>query len=95
MGIFTFDEQPELASTIKAELQRRGLEPDTDTEWEVHGPHGRDFPDPVYIGSARRKSEESTRLLVVIYPRAVYEIEDGNPSHWSDTHHLRRIPVHR
>src|SRR5262249_42576953 len=61
--------------------------PDTDAEWEVHGPHGADFNYQVYIGPARARDGATTRaksrrMTVVIYPRAVYEIEDGDESRW-------------
>jgi hypothetical protein len=96
MGFFLFEEQPRLAATVKAALRRRGLEPDATAEWEVHGPH-QDMNYEVYIGPACERGSNARYMTVVIYPRAVYEIEDGNESKWWDVYsrNLRRIPAMR
>jgi len=57
---------------IKKALTRRGLRPDLDDEWEIHGPH-QNMNYQVLIGGSYDKTEHY--FLVAIYPWAVYEIE--------------------
>ena len=74
---------------IKASLRRRGLKPDLDEEWEVHGPHP-DMDYQVYVGWAYNEALDEY-ICVAIYPRAVYEIDD--PDDWWKTDPENRIPV--
>jgi len=107
MGYFTLDTRLPYSRQITAALARRGLAPVADEEWIVHGPHGWDFPAPIFIGPARLKVGATARpfgwgqhqreALVVVYPHAVYEIEDGDDSTWwaSQSDNLSRIPTLR
>jgi hypothetical protein len=97
MGFLNFDVESWHLIHIKKILSRRGLQPDLNECWEIHGPHGPDFNYQVYVGYAFPKDgkcqgghrggncnlpwdkcENSTHIsyhCVVIYPKAVYEIE--------------------
>jgi len=94
---------------INKPLLRRGLVPDTDSEWEIHGPHSPDMNYVVYVGYAVPKNEKEecrscnltwkkckthkNYYCVVIYPRAVYEIDD--PMEWWKRRSEDRIPILR
>jgi hypothetical protein len=73
MGYLDLKEEKEILKFITGMLKRRGFKPDLESEWEVHGEHkGMDYQ--VYIGYAiDSKGEE---LLVVIYPKSVYWLDD-------------------
>jgi len=108
MGYLDFDYDKRSLSLISKVLSRRGLAPDLDESWEIHGPHqGMDYQ--VYVGYAvpkdkkqKCKSSECNLLwskckkhinfhCVVIYPKAVYEIDE--PSDWMNARTEDRIPV--
>jgi len=84
MGVLDVSEEKEIVRFITGSLARRGLKPDFNADWEVHGPHkGMEFQ--VYIGYTK------DGLCVAIYPRAVYEIDDS--SDWWKAYPDSRIPV--
>lgn len=62
MGSFEFGKQSPYGRRITAALRRRGLVPISDEEWIVHGPHGQDFPQPVFIGWARKRAPGDTAM---------------------------------
>jgi len=89
MGIINLDEDKEIVRYIRRSLARRGLKPDFEEDWEVHGPH-RDMNYQVYIGYA---GNDHWYGCVAIYPRAVYEID--RPSDWWRAYPENRIPTER
>jgi hypothetical protein len=80
MGYLDFNEErgKRHLKRIKSVLLRRGLEPDPESEWIIHGPHS--DMGIVYIGCVREK-DSGEKWLVTIYPRAVYVIDD--PDDWN------------
>lgn len=107
MGTLDFSTDTEILNSIKQRLRRRGLKPDLDGEWEVHGPH-QDMDYQVYIGFAEfipdkddvcicPKGSPLTNcpihgfVCVAIYPWAVYEIEE--PEKWWDVGPEDQIPI--
>lgn len=93
MGTLNFKVEPAHLQRITTALARRGLLPDTGSEWEVHGPHLPEMPYQVYVGTAREKTNQAEWLLVAIYPRGVYEIDD--PADWAWVTPDQRLPAHR
>lgn len=51
MGILNLKSEKHHRDRIKKALRRRGLELDTQEEWEIHGPH-QDMNYQVYVGGA-------------------------------------------
>jgi len=85
MGYLDLKEEKEILKFITGMLKRRGFKPDLENEWEVHGEHkGMNYK--AYIGYAMDSKSEG--ILVVVYPRSVYWIDDF--SHW-----WKREPDHR
>lgn len=101
MGILNPESEPYHMKAIKGVLNRRGLRPDLESEWEIHGPHGPELPFTVYVGYAYEETKKGAKCIcpgkkiqlvkcpahrryycLVIYPKAVYEIED--PSKWGE-----------
>ncbi len=75
MGVLNLHSEAYHHQKITAALRRRGMKPDTEEDWEVHGPH-ESFNYQVYVGYAISQDDPEESALVAIYPRAVYEIED-------------------
>lgn len=103
---FLLEDEEEIAKILTRRLKRRGLKPSNE-EWEVHGPHkdmnyevfigACDFiPEEgakciCPPGSAKANCPIHGFVLVAVYPRAVYEIEDE--SLWWDVYPEDKIPV--
>ena len=98
MGFLNFESQPYHMKVIERVLGRRGLKPDFESDWEIHGPH-QDMNYQVYVGYAKSKPEgkciwSSKKIIrtgcsvhdiihcVAIYPKSVYEIEE--PEKWGE-----------
>lgn len=52
MGIIDSENLKYHLRYISNALLRRGLMPDPESEWEIHGPHSPDMPYVVYVGHA-------------------------------------------
>lgn len=78
--------------TIKRRLARRGLEPDEDMDWEVHGPHPPNMNFQVYVGWAG-PTESTEEVCVAIYPWATYKIL--GPRQWFKVGGENRIYIDR
>jgi hypothetical protein len=94
MGKLNFAEEPQHLRKIAAALRRRGLVPDLQEEWEVHGPHeGMNFQ--VYVGYAVWKGYTDDTCLVAVSlhgpGRGVYELDSS--SDWYKSDPERKIPV--
>jgi len=103
MGTLNFEIDKRILNHIKSALKRRGLLMDPENEWEIHGPH-EDMNYQVCIGIAYERLDykipctcEQNNCLrhrdgfyVVIYPRAVYCIED--PDDWWKPKEEDKIP---
>ena len=78
---------------IQERLKKRGLEIVQKNEWEKHGPYFPEMDYEVFVGPATRGPWVS--LVVVVYPRAVYEIDD--PKWWNRPlgHEGERIKILR
>ena len=75
MGTLNFEDKDgrTFLRKIRPVLKKRGLEPDLEADWEVHGPHsGMNYQ--VLVGYCKDGT------CVAIYPRVVYEIDD--PDEW-------------
>lgn len=85
MGTLNLQEEPYHRNRIKKALKKRGLRMDMEYEWEIHGPH-QDMNYVVYVGYAYfdkwhpflhiPEKNRPDGIWVVIYPRAVYEIDE-------------------
>ncbi len=91
MGVLNFETEAYHRRKIATALQRRGMTPDLEEDWEIHGPHHPELPYQVYVGYAISKDDPSDCPLVAIYPRAVYEIEDR--SDWGKVTSENKIPI--
>src|SRR6266702_5407294 len=90
MGVLNFETEQYHLRRVTAALQRRGMIPDLEEDWEIHGPHeGMNFQ--VYVGYAISLADPQDTPCVAIYPKAVYEIED--PSAWGGVMPDQRIPI--
>ncbi len=78
LNLETDDDDKRYLPRIKSALKRRGLRPDIECDWEIHGPHYPDMPYYVLIGTAY--NEEIDEIYVAIYPHAVYQID--TPDDW-------------
>lgn len=89
-----FLEMKELPLRVVYRLKIRGLKP-VGTDFEIHGPHGWDFPEPVYIvevlGVPGCAKDES--VFVVVNPSTVFQIEDTRQ--WNRCKPECRIRVRR
>lgn len=63
MGILNFELEPYHMKAIKGVLDRRGLKPDLEDEWEIHGPHSPDLPFAVYVGYAYKEAKEGAKCI--------------------------------
>jgi len=95
MGILDFNEDKKIKKCIERRLKSRGLILDESEEWDIHGPHP-EMDYQVYIGRVvyddqHRSGRAGFRTYVVIYPRAVYEID--SPSDWYRVEPENRIAV--
>jgi hypothetical protein len=59
LGYLDFDHEKRHLSIIRRALFRRGLAPDLDELWEIHGPH-QEMSYQVYVGYAIPKNEKQT-----------------------------------
>ncbi len=91
MGTLNLERETYHRQKITQALQRRGMIPDTEEDWEIHGPHSPEMPYQVYVGYAISKSDKTDCPCVVITPHAVYEIE--TPADWGKTSPEQRIAV--
>lgn len=91
MGSLNIENEPYHVNEIKRALEKRGLKFYPDGDWEIHGPHpGMDYK--VYVGLAGIDCSGTIKdIWVVIYPKAVYEIEDFDK--WQETHAENRIII--
>lgn len=89
MGYLDIDNEPYHRRRITTALKRRNLEPSWGEDWIIHGPHHPELPYQVYIGYAQVSRDEE--IMVAIYPRAVYEIEDE--TRWGEVQPEQRIPI--
>lgn len=85
MGTINFHLQGQYLVQIKDVLRRRGLRPDLNRIWEIHGPH--QFGESeVLVGYAY--DQDQSHLCVAISPRAVYNVQE--PILW-----WNRLPSHK
>ena len=91
MGYLDFEKEPYHRRRITAALRRRGMKPDLEEDWEIHGPHHPELPYQVYVGYAQAKDDPTDCPCVAIYPRGVYEIE--SPSDWGRVEQGNKIPI--
>jgi len=107
MGVLNFERQKHILTHIQKILARRGLAPDSDSIWEIHGPHSPHMNYVTYVGHAvPRDQDEKCRICnltwkkckihsnyycVVIYPKGVFEIDD--PAEWARVRSEDRIMV--
>lgn len=91
MGFLDLPNEPHHLDNIQRALKARNLRMDPSDDWEIHGPHSADFNFQVYTGFAYDGEEEDSGMWVVIYPRAVYEIDDAED--WYKRDPERRISI--
>jgi hypothetical protein len=91
MGYLHLEQEPYHRQKIRGALQRRGMKPDLEDDWEIHGPHHPELPYQVYVGYAISHGDLSDCPLIVIHPRGVYEIEDRDD--WGKTLPGNKIPT--
>src|SRR5947207_1667382 len=94
MGLLNFETEVAHRQKITTALRRRGLVPDLEEEWEIHGPHaGMNFQ--VYVGYVISQDDPSESFCVAVSlhgaQRGVYEIDD--PSYWHEALPEKKIPV--
>lgn len=91
MGVLNFKKESYHLQKITDALQKRGMIPDLEEDWEIHGPHGPEMNFQVYVGYAIVKDDPTDCPCVSISPKGVYEIDD--PSDWGKIDPEKRITI--
>ena len=62
MGFLNLNHEKERHKRIRKALARRGMKVDTDSDWEVHGPHP-EMNYEIYVGHAYKEADPKARCI--------------------------------